>query len=519
MQNHRRSLPGLDTETDPVSAPSALLTAATSLLCFALSLVGMSVLTGAVPAAASGSHSFGPSDVPRAVVSGPVTGGKGIDLLGTTSFDLRTVGYEQNEYFLSGTADAYGSATALTRNGRWMVAPTSTAPYKTRVVVYRPSDPRRFDGTVVVEWLNVSGGVDAGAAWLTDHVQMIRSGMAYVGVSAQATGVDALKSADPSRYSSLNHPGDSFSYSIYQQAGAAIRRDAATILNGLHPKRLLALGESQSALRLVTYVDALGPGSHGVFDGYFVYSSSAISAPLSQAPQPSVATPTPTFIRTDLDVPVMLFETETDLIFGGYRLARQAPTRHIREWEVAGTAHYDSYGLVESMTDTGNGDADVKTFDTMVHPVSSNAGAITCASPFNAGAHTYELRAAVVALNTWAITGRPPPQSPRIVLDGSSLVTNHNGEAVGGIRTPQVQAPIAVVSGVGATAGAGSGFCVLFGRTVPFSPSKLAALYPTHASFVRRWDRAVDADLASGYLLPADAKVLKRVAAGSAIGG
>jgi Alpha/beta hydrolase domain len=279
------------------------------------------------------------------------------------------------------------------------------------------------------------------------------------------------------------------------------------------------LGESQSALRLVTYIDALGPASHGVFDGYFVYSSAAFSTPLSQAPQPSVGTPSPTFIRTDLNVAVMLFETETDLIFGGYRHARQPPTRHIREWEVAGTAHYDSYGLVESMTDTGSGEADVKTFDTMIHPVSSNAGAITCATPFNAGAHTYELRAAVVALNNWVISGRPPPQSPRLDLRGSTLVTDQNGEGVGGIRTPQVEAPIALVSGVGATGGAGSVFCALFGRTVPFSQSKLSALYPTHAAFVHTWDRAVDIDVASGYLLPADARVLKRVAAASTIGG
>ena len=57
-------------------------------------------------------------------------------------------------------------------------------------------------------------------------------------------------------YGFLNHPGDSYTYSIYQQAGAAIRRNANTILRGLQPDRVLALGESQSAIRLVTYVDA-----------------------------------------------------------------------------------------------------------------------------------------------------------------------------------------------------------------------------------------------------------------------
>ncbi len=503
--------------------------------------VGVVVAAGGGPANATqqaGGHAPDHpvlTSVPHAPVTGPVTGGQGINLVGTTSFDLGSVGYEQNEYFLSGTATAYTSATQLTSNGRWKVTPGSTAPYKTRMVVYRPINPKRFDGTVVVEWLNVSGGVDAAAAWLTDHVQMLRSGMIYVGVSAQAGGIvgeagslgassgqaGGIKGADPARYGSLEHPGDSYSYSIFEQAGAAIRSDAARILNGLQPKRLLALGESQSASRLVTYINALQPQSQGVYNGYFVYSRGGSGAALSQAPQPAINPPTPTFIRTDLNVPVMMFETEADVLLLGYLPARQAPTQFIREWEVAGTAHYDSYGLGESMTDTGNGSADVATFDTMINPVSSfDSGAISCPVPFNAGAHTYPLRAAVVALNNWMITGTPPPQSPRLdVASPSSYVTDSNGEALGGIRTPQVAAPIAIVNGTGDTSNAGGGFCRIFGLTTPFSSAKLASLYPTHQAFVTKWNQAVAADVSKGYLLPADAAVLDRVASQSTIGG
>jgi hypothetical protein len=482
--------------------------------------VALSPVAALLPANAvyASTSAGGLASVPPTAVTGPVTGGGGIDLPGTTAFDLNTVGYEQSEYFISGTAASYASAVALTPDGRWRVTPSQSAPYKTRLVVYRPVDPKRFDGTVVVEWLNVSGGADAGAAWLTDHVQMIRNGMVYIGVSAQATGINQLKTTDGARYGTLNQPGDSYSYSIYEQAGAAIRRSASKVLGGLKPRRLLALGESQSAIRLVTYIDALGSQSQGIYNGYFVYSSAASGAPLSQAPQASIGTPEPTRIRTDLRVPVMMFETETDLVVGGYRSARQPPTRSIREWEIAGTAHYDSYGLVESMTDIGNGQADAKTFDTMIHPVSSNSGGqITCTSPFNAGAHTYELRASVVALNDWVSAGKTPPQSPRLDLANSTtFVTDQNGEAVGGVRTPQVAAPIAVVSGIPS---AGGGFCFLFGKTIPFSSTKLAQLYPTHAAFVHAWDRALAGDVAGGYLLPADAKILRQVAQDSGIGG
>ncbi len=445
---------------------------------------------------------------------------------------MSSVGYEQNEYFFSGTATAYTSASPLTSNGRWTVTAASTAPYESRMVVYRPINPKRFDGTVVVEWLNVSGGVDAAAAWLTDHVQMIRSGMIYVGISAQAGGIvgvagslggatGGVKAADPARDGSLEHPGDSYSYSIYEQGGAAVWRDWPLLLGGLKPKRVIALGESQSASRLVTYIDALQPQSPGVYDGYFVYSRGGSGATLSQAPQPTITPPTPTFIRTDLRVPVMMFETEADLLVLGYLPARQPPTKFVREWEVAGTAHYDTYGLVESMTDTGNGTGDVKTFHTMINPVSSfDNGAIGCPVPLNAGAHTYELRAAVVGLDNWLLTGTAPPQSPRLdVASPTSFVTNTNGEAEGGVRTPQVQAPVAVVNGTGDTSNAGGGFCKLFGATVPFSAAKLAQLYPTHPVFVKKWDHAVAADVSEGYLLPADAKVLDRVAKQSTVGG
>jgi hypothetical protein len=495
----------------------------------------MSVASTVPQAAGTETDTSMPAGVPLATVTGPVTGGTGIDLEGTTSFRLSTVGYEQSEYFLSGTASAYTSKKPLTSNGRWNVTAASSAPYKTRMVVYRPINPKRFDGTVIVEWLNVSGGVDAAAAWLTDHVQLIRSGVVYVGVSAQAAGIvgsagslgasngaaGGIKGADPTRYGSLEHPGDSYSYSIFEQAGAAIRRNASLLLGGLKPKRILALGESQSATRLVTYIDALQPQSQGVYNGYFIYSRFASSAPLSQAPQAAINPPGVVLIRTDLTVPVMMFETEADVAVLGYVAARQPPTKYIREWEVAGTAHYDTYGLVESMTDTGNGAADVKTFDTMIDPVSSfDGGAISCPVPLNAGAHTYPLRAAVVALNYWVMTGTPPPQSPRLDVAGpGKYVTNSLGEAEGGIRTPQVAAPVAIVNGTGDTSKAGGGFCMLFGTTIPFSAATLAKLYPTHQDFVKKWDAAVAADVSKGYLLPADASVLDKVAAQSGIGG
>ncbi|HVC69268.1 MAG TPA: alpha/beta hydrolase domain-containing protein [Acidimicrobiales bacterium] len=490
-----------------------------------------------------------PSSVPKPKISGPIAPKSGVSFIGSTLFALSGVGYEESEYFLSGTATAYKSATRLTKNGAWHVRPATTAPYKTRIVVYRPINPKHFDGTVVVEWLNVTAGIDAPAAWLSAHVQMIRSGMAYVGVDAQAGGIngepnsiaaedafDGLKPSDPKRYGSLHHPGDSFSYSIYEQAGEAIHASGARLLGGLRPKRVMALGESQSAFRLVTYIDAIQPLSPGIYNAYFVYSRGGDGADLSQAPERTIAAPTPTFIRTDLHVPVFIFETESDLLGLGYLSARQPPTRYIREWETAGTAHDDTYGLLYARSDAGNGTADVQAFQSILDPPSDPIpGIIDCAAPINAGSHTYELRAALVAVNKWMGTGMPPRQSPRLNVskNRTSFVTNDYGEALGGIRTPQVEAPVARLSGLGQPGApsppshpgkgtqsvTGAALCAIFGTTVPFSAAHLTALYPTHADFVARWDAATAAELDKGYLLPADARTLDRVALQSNVGG
>ena len=44
----------------------------------------------------------------------------------------------------------------------------------------------KFNGTVVVEWLNVSASTaDASADWNAAHREIMRSGYAYVGVGAE----------------------------------------------------------------------------------------------------------------------------------------------------------------------------------------------------------------------------------------------------------------------------------------------------------------------------------------------
>ena len=182
-----------------------------------LSLSAALVACAGVPGSAS-SDSSGTSvqasasrALPGVTVTGPVRVGSPTfnKTLYGTNFDLSKVGYERSQFFLSGTARSYVPVSPLTSDGKWKITVGVSAPYTTRVAVYRPIDPKKFNGTVVVEWLNVSGGTDDAPDWTLSHTQLVRDGFAWVGISAEKVGVDSAKTTDPAQYSSLSHPGDS----------------------------------------------------------------------------------------------------------------------------------------------------------------------------------------------------------------------------------------------------------------------------------------------------------------------
>jgi len=465
------------------------------------------------------------AEVPSPTVEGPITS-PGNVFLQSTSFDLAQVGYVQEEYFVSGTARAWTNVGPLGMDGRWAVAPGETAAYRTRIVVHRPASRKKFNGTVVVEWLNVSGGLDAAPDWTMAHTAFIREGWAWVGVSAQSIGVEGgpalvgivslpLKTVNPARYGSLDHPGDSFSYDIFSQVGRAIREPSGPApLGDLEVKRVLAAGESQSAFRLVTYVNAIHPVAR-VYDGYFVHSRGGLGvAGLSEAPQAVIPVPGTAPIRSDVDVPVLIFQTETDLTFLAYLAARQADAGNVRLWEAAGTAHADAYTLAVGSGDLGTS-PDVAGLVVTVSPI---PGLIDCGTPINSGPQHWVGKAAFAALERWVRRGKAPKPAPRLEVTAGppvAIVVDEHGNARGGIRTPAVDVPIATFTGEQD----GSILCRLFGSTTPFAEAKLASLYPSRKAFVRKYRTSLERAVRAGWILRPDAKLMRKWAAGAGIGG
>ena len=455
------------------------------------------------------------------------------------AYDLATLGYRAEEFFVSGSASSYAPVADFGPDGRWRAEPSGTADYTTRIVALTPTDDAVFNGTVIVEWLNVSGGIDAPAVWFMAHRELVRQGYAYVAVSAQRVGVEgggvtlvanlSLKTLDPQRYSRLSHPGDAFCYDIYSQIGRLVREGDRGVLGGLRPDLVLAVGESQSAIFLTTYVNAVDPVAK-VYDGFLVHSRFGSAAPLDGATildPSSEASAHPVQFRPDLRVPVVTVITETDLIGNvraGYHLARQPDNEWLRTWEIPGTAHADNYTIQVAFIDSGS--APLEDIVAAYAPTNTLMGQQLAHCINFAPQHHYVVQAAIAGLNRWAGGDEPAPNAERIALSDANppqLVLDENGLAQGGIRTPWVDVPVARTSGVtsgmtsGMTSGTGTDESVMskiFGSGELFDTATLSRLYPGgSAEYLAQFTQALDQAITSGFIVAADRREILELAA------
>jgi hypothetical protein len=454
-------------------------------------------------------------------VSTPPAQGKGI--VEAQPAPALPPGYSEREFFVGGTASSF-NPVSTPDSGFWTAAPAKTAHYRTRVIVRTPP-AAKFSGTVLVEWFNVTA-IEADPDWAYMYKEIGREGDAYIGVSVQAQGIEGgktllnvnankqqaaklgaslsksgLKHIDPVRYGSLVHPGDAYAYDIFSQVGLAAK-DSSTILGELKPKQVLAVGESQSAAFLTTYVDGIHP-LDPVFDGFLIHSRGIGGAPLNGKISAGTFQGTHgLLIRTDLNVPVFMFETETDLTLLGYSHAIQPDTKLIHTWETAGTSHADAH-LIRVVIG-GPRDPKVGSF-------------LGCTTPINTGPQHELLQAALHSFVQWAAGGAPPPTATRLQLieHGStvSIARDANGNALGGVRNPLVDVPTSTLTGIppgglSAAQAATSGACFLFGETIAFDYAKLVKLYGNADNYVARFRASANKEVAAGFLMQPDADSL-----------
>jgi Alpha/beta hydrolase domain len=409
-----------------------------------------------------------------------------------TQVDIASQGYVEEEYFFEGTATRY-STPPLATGG----VVSSGHPYKTRMIVRRPISAERFNGIVIVEWVNVTSGYNLDAMWQASFDLLMREGYAYVGVSAQRVGVQVppsgLTAWSPTRYGTLDVtagntvPPDTLSYDIFSQAAQAIRQPmGVNPLGGLPVRLIVAAGVSQSQGRLVLYHNSIHPLA-GVYDGFYLVLGLGGR------------------LRTDLAVKVFKVNTENDVLLLGEAAARQPDSDRLRTWEIAGTSHVSFQSAVFRR-------------ELLIRDGLPQADTTVCSLPALSHIPTrYVLNAVYGHLVRWIVDGSAPPIAPRIdLISVSPAVAARDtfGNALGGIRLAQHAVPTATNTGVNS----GPGFCFLFGSHVPFDAATLAALYRNHGQYVSAVDQATNKNLAAGYILGPEAEATVEEAAHSDIG-
>jgi len=506
----------------------------TAVLLLAAMLVSSGTAKAALPTiseipANAGSHGYAYDAVPTTSA-----------FLLAPTINLAADGYVEREFKMSGGATTYSQSGSWGSNGQWAVtASRTTTPYTTRIIVRYPTNPAAFNGTVVFEWLNDTTGGDQDPVWSELYPEILGKGYAYVGVTVQNAGMSDLKTWDPTRYGSLGDSSDSESYDIFTQAANVVKADSATILGGLTPQKLVGAGDSQSAFRVDTYVNAVQPVTHA-FNGFLAVGRSAVDAPIGSGILSLF--PFPALVRTDSTTPFLQLNTAGDIEGLDAGVARQPDNNYLRTWELPGASHIDFNEALYEVP--------------QIYCASPQVPIPSCAlgTPFNLPGTPinglnyvdtmplFEVeRGALAALQTWMTTGTQPAHSPQISTTSQlfglydSVNNDQYGNTLGGIRLADIQVPIQMFGPLNYANGSSSssnpfsllselgslfsllengsttdytvrdeGLCILSGYAIPFSGSTLASLYGSSANYVAKYAAAANAVEAAGFVTPDD---------------
>ncbi|ALJ21892.1 alpha/beta hydrolase domain-containing protein [Microbacterium sp. No. 7] len=108
------------------------------------------------------------------------------------------------------------------------------------------------------------------------------------------------------------------------------------------------------------------------------------------------------------------------------------------------------------------------------------------------------MEAAQRRMREWVSAGVVPPAHPRIEMDADGkVVRDEDGIARGGVRLPDVEAPVAAYYG----GGRGPGTVGIAGKTEPFSDERIHERYRTHEGYVAAVNAAARKALEQGVIL------------------
>jgi hypothetical protein len=459
-----------------------------------IALAAMSTAAGAAGAASAAS------------LSGPLPDAA---YQGTLVWQVERLGYVAEEYLLCGRANTYApvamadAANMLTRDApqdmarrESYVRPILKAdePYCTRVLLYRPEDLRRFSGRVVIE---TAHPLDGGRAivWSQLSGYFAQHGDIYLGIASPVT-FDSLRESDPKRYARLHATDATQLWGMIAQLGALVKSGHFPGIPAARLHTLLLTGYSYTGVAVTTFANfhhdaARLADKKPVFDGYVSIANSMYARPI--------------------DVPVIRIMTQSDFnSFGGLNNRRddsdEADSR-FRLWEVTGASHLNAAPVIEPGASPWVPTKPVAEPRNLPRFSSSE-----CQKDFPAGfgPNTLPLNYVVISafehIDRWIHGGPPPPRAARIetAADGSAR-TDPDGNALGGLRLPQLQVPAARY-------GTATGPCFLYGYRLPFEAARLRELYGTQDRYLAQLAAAARSQVEQGWLRPEEAKLIENAA-------
>ncbi|TQV68157.1 hypothetical protein FKG94_24000 [Exilibacterium tricleocarpae] len=437
--------------------------------------------------------------------------------------------YVEEEFLLS------GSATLFTYRNNPPLGPTdlvpqqAAVPFKTRAIVRRPTQPRHFNGAVVIEWWNSTAGFDTAPVWDASADYFTGRGFIYVGITNSTTAIDFLAGgcrllgvAPPAcgtRYQTLSLPENGLAYEMVSQITNLLKSRAAEnpIPRRYTVRRTYHAGQSQQGGSVVTYASAFHiPAT----DGYFIQAAVnprpinfGINCNAPGAPPFPACTPglqgADALVRTDLPVPVVQAITETDVavLFG--TSGRQPDTPTYRYYEMAGVAHLTAHKNIELLPAGLLGPDPVFIEDLCARPMNTTADGPVLGS--------YLLNAMWNNLENQVRRGLPPPSGKLLdTLDERTINRDTFGNARGGLRLPNLDVPVAGYLPTNAVApnlpsplqNSARLACTLAGSFTPFDETLLAQLYPSRRQFAKPFFLNTLSLLYRRFLLPEDAIAL-----------
>ncbi len=445
---------------------------------------------------------------------------------GTEYADLAAAGYIEEEFYL------HGVAPAITADGNNLFE----VPYITRILVRRPRDPDRFNGTVVIEPLTWIG--ERGAGWILTKRYLLKHGYASVAYTLEISkpgkdpkiesdpdwadpqpgkppppanlNLDFMRQFDYARYAPLGmyfdpvrferggHP-DPFlpqSQGIGAQLALLLKSNAPRgPLPGLKVERVYVNSWAVDAQVWMDYLDQgrhqqwRMPDGRPLIDAYMTgkMEFGLLGGDIIRVPR-----------RMPADAPFVNVYSQSELmtdVTAGTAAAADSDQPRVRFYELTGVPHMRP--------------ADLGTQEVELLPIEiGKEHDPKCSNLYDEEPEDALVAALLDAMDMWVRDNKPMPRAQRVQRRGREVVRDpitHN--LVGGVRPPWVAVPAAAYMTEAETQ------CgLLYDTKIRFSAAKLRWLYGDYGRYLRRFEAARAASIKERFLLPEDVDIVKPIA-------